>query len=301
MHKLQKALPVSSLIWAAIVTAIVLALAASAKAQEGEATSSITGNPAAREVRPVPPRPQPMPRASSTRPLERVNERPLPFNASGTRPLEKMPVRNASGTRPMNPGNIEGREAAMKIVEERRAAFEERRAALIENMDARKAAIIEKRALMASSTMARRAVLKEEARERIANRAGNLAEVVGNAIGRLESMSAKLRDHAVKFEERSIDVTDTKEILDEVDRLLVSAKETLDGIDTNISYATQSETPKEDWTDAKEQFIAVRTILTEVRELLREAVASLKASGKSEAPKPESVSSTTTEVMPANQ
>lgn len=319
MHKLQKSLPVSSLVWAGIVTAIVLALAASARAQEEDQNQAAVNEPAISEVRPVPVRPQLMPRATTTRPLplERVNQRPMPMNASGTRPMDRVPFgnasgtrpmnrmnegfpfNNASGTRPMNVGNAEGREAAMKIMAERKAAFEERRATLIENMDARRATIAEKRALMASSTLAKRAVLKEEAQTRIADRAGKLAEVVGNAITHLENMSARLRAHATKVEERGVDVSEVMEILDEVNRLLVSAKETLTGVDTNISYATMSETPKEDWTDAKEQFMAVRAILTEARGLLQEALTALKASIKGR--EPETTPEPTAEVMPANQ
>lgn len=303
MHKLHKSLPISSLVWATIVTAIVLALATSARAEENDANTTAVDDPAPRQVRPVPQRPQLMPRATSTRPLERVNERPVPFNASGTRPMDRIndrvPFGNASGTRPVNIGNPANREAAMKIVAERRAAFEERRATLVEDMNTRRAAIAEKRASIASSTMERRAALKEEVQTRIANRAGNLTEVVSNAIGRLENMSARLREHAGKIAERSVNVNEVIAILDEVDRLLVSAKETLDGVDINISYATTSETPKEDWTDAKEQFTAVRAILTEARELLQEALTALKASVKDREPeaKPES----TAEVMPANQ
>ena len=302
MHKLHKALPVSSLVWAAIVTAIVLALAASAKAQEEDANTTATDEPAIGQVRPVPARPQLMPRATSSRPLplDRVRERPVPFNASGTRPIDRIndrvPFGNASGTRPMNIGNPANREAAMKIVAERRAAFEERRATLIENMGTRRTAIAEKRALMASSTMERRAALKEEVQTRIANRAGKLTEVVGNAITHLETMSARLRDHAKKLEGRSVDVSEVMDILDEADRLLISAKEALEGVDTNISYATLSEKPVEDWTDAKEQFMAVRTILTEVRELLREALQALKASVRESEPE-----EPTTEVTPDNQ
>lgn len=299
MHKLNKSLPVSSLVWAAIVTAIVLALAASAKAEEDTNATNVDDSSIS-EVRPVPARPEVMPRATSSRPvpLQRVNERAMPFNASGTPPIERANPNaaflNASSTRPAN------REAAMQLVAERMAAFEERRATLIENMEARRATIAEKRALMASSTLARRAALKEEVQARISDRAGKLTDMVGNAITRLETMSARLRDHAKKLEERSVDVSDTLAILDEVDRLLVSAKEALDGVDTNISYATLSEKPKEDWSDAKEQFMEVRAILTEVRELLREAVASLKGS----APKPDfsanEASTSTTEVTSAN-
>lgn len=324
MHKLNKSLPVSSLVWAAIVTAIVLALAASAKAEE-DTNATVVDDSSINQVRPVPARPQVMPRATTTRPapLERVNQRPTPFNAtntrpidranpnagflhaSGTRPMDRVnpnaPFLNASGTRPANIGNPANREAAMKMIAERKAAFEERRATLIENMEARKATIAEKRALMASSTMARRAALKEEVQARISDRASKLTDMVGNAIARLETMSARLRDHALKFEERSVDVSEVMAILDEVDRLLVSAKEALAGVDTNISYATLSENPQEDWGDAKEQFSAVRAILTEVRELLREALATLKEAVKNNEPEAEEASEPTTEVTPANQ
>lgn len=291
MHKLNKSLPVSSLVWAAIVTAIVLALAASAKAQETEENATTANDPEVGDIRPVPARPQLAPRATSSR--------PAPFmNASGTRPIERANPNaafiNASGTRPFDAGN---REEAMKIIAERRAAFEERRAALMENMEARKAEIVEKRALMASSTIARRSALREEAQERIANRAGKLAEVVGNAITRLEGMSARLRDHAEKLEDNSIDTSEVIDLLDEVDRLLVAAKEALEGVDTNISYATLSEKPQEDWIDAKEQFLEVRKILTDARELLREALLALKELARGKAPE---VGTSTTDVAPAN-
>lgn len=304
MHKLNKSLPVSSLVWAAIVTAIVLALAASAKAEEDTNATTTVDDSSINEVRPVPARPQVMPRPTSTRPaaLERVSERAMPFNATGTRPIDRANPNaafiNASGTRPINAGN---REAAAKMVAERMAAFEERRATLIENMEARRATIAEKRALMASSTMARRAALREEVQARISDRASKLTDMVGNAITRLETMSARLRDHAEKLEERSVDTSEIVAILDEADRLLISAKEALDGVDTNISYATLSEKPQEDWSDAKEQFMAVRTILDEVRGLLREAVSALKEAVKNAAPEVAAENETTTEVTPANQ
>lgn len=161
------------------------------------------------------------------------------------------------------------------------AAFEERRAAIMKELEARRASLAEKRSLIASSTLARRAVLKEEVQKRVIDRAGGLKTAAEKAIANLESMIARLREHAGKFAARSVNVSDTLATLDKAEELLGTAKDALNGIDTNVSYATISETPKEDWADAKEQFMSVRDILKEVRALLTDAVSSLKASAPS--------------------
>lgn len=256
MHKLQKSFPLSSLVWAAIVTAIVLALAASANAQEEAATTNIA--PAPNEIRPLP--------AAA----------PLKANASLPSPAKRMNmvgVENATGTKPLPP---ELPAAASSMAAERLQAFEERRSVLMEKLEERREALAEKRALIASSTTARRALLKEEAQKRVIDRAGRLAGVMEGAIDRLTSMSARLRDHADKLAAESVDTTATIAILDEADRLLITAKEALEGVDTNVSYAASSASPQEDWSDAKEQFMEVRSVLEEVRQLLREALTSLK-------------------------
>jgi hypothetical protein len=162
-------------------------------------------------------------------------------------------------------------------MDDRLKAFEDRRLMLNENLEARKADIAGKRAAMASSTMARRAVLKEEAQTRIVDRSNKLTEVVRGAITRLEEMSSRLRAHATKLQAESNDMSAVIALLDEVDRQLFAAQEALEGVGTNITYATLSDKPTEDWSDAKEQFMEVHTILNEVRELIREALGSLKA------------------------
>lgn len=257
MQKLQKSFPVSSLIWAAIVTAIVLALAASANAQEESASAS---EPTTDNVRPLPRTAPLMPKATSSVP--RNIDRPLTANASGTPPIMNATLR---------------RETASGMAAEKMAELEQRRATIMEEVEARRASLTEKRALIASSTVARRAILKEEVQKRIVDRASGLTTAVLKAITNLEGMVDRLRAHAEKLSENSVDVSAALALLDEADQLLASAKETLEGVDTNISYATLSETPQADWSDAKEQFAAVRSILTDVRELLREALASLKA------------------------
>lgn len=264
MQKLHKSFPISSLIWAAIVTAIVLALAASASAQE---ETSSANNPTTDNVRPLPRTAPLMPRATSSAPriINKSEERPVRENASGTPSM-------------MNAEMSARREAASSLVADRMAAMEERRAAIMEEAEARRASLMERRAFMASSTIEKRALLREEVQKRIVDRASGLTTAVNRAITNLEAMVDRLRAHADKLSENSVDVTDTLALLDQADQLLASAKETLEGIDTNISYAAVSETPQKDWADAKEQFAAVRSILTDVRELLREALASLKAS-----------------------
>lgn len=274
MQKLQKAVPVSSLVWAAIVTAIVLAIAASASAQEDPAT---TVGPTPEMVRPLPKTVPLMPKATSTAPrmIQRPEERPMSTNATGTRPLNSADI-------------AARREAATNAISDRMSVFEERRAQLMEEAEARRSTLMEKRALIASSTLAKRATLKEEAQKRIIERASGLTSVAERAIANLEAMIVRLREHADKFAAQSIDVSETLATLDEAEKLLESAKVALEGIDTNVSYATMSETPKEDWTDAKEQFMSVRDILQEVRELLAEAVSSLRSS----APRPSTESTT---------
>lgn len=267
IQKLQKAVPVSSLVWAAIVTAIVLAIAASASAQEDPAASE----PVPETVRPLPKTVPLMPRATSTAPrmIQRPEERPMPTNATGTRPLNSADV-------------AARREAVTNAISDRMSAFEERRTQLMEEAEARRSTIMEKRALIASSTLAKRAALREETQKRVIERASGLTSVAERAIANLEAMIVRLRAHADKFAAQSVDVSGTLATLDEAEKLLESAKVALEGIDTNVSYATMSETPKEDWTDAKEQFMSVRDILQEVRELLAEAVSSLRSS----APRP---------------
>lgn len=264
MQKLQKAIPLSSLIWAAIVTAIVLALAASANAQEDNTSGSV---PTIDNIRPLPKTAPLMPRATSSVPR------------TIDKPMERPTVTNASGTRSMITPDVSAkREAAVGLMAEKMATFEERRVALMEEVEVRRASLTEKRVMIASSTLAKRAVLKQEVQKRVVERAGGLTTAVEKAITDLEGMIVRLREHANKFAAKSVDVSDTLATLNEAEKLLQSAKEALKDIGTNVSYATLSETPKEDWADAKDQFMSVRDILQEVRALLAEAVASLKAS-----------------------
>lgn len=236
MDKLQRSFSVSSLVWAALVTAIVLTLAASANAQSDE--RAITDDPA----RPV------------LTPLQ-VQERTVPD--------EPRTIIDTA------PSDID-RGAGMS------AQPDDRRAAVLNEIESRRAAIETKRAELASQGAARVSALREETRVRVASQTSRLTNVLELGINRLQSASNRLRQRANELRDRGVDVSAAVSTLNEADRLLSSAKDALYGIDVNVSYATLSETPREDWQSAREQFLAVTRLLTEARTLLGQAINELR-------------------------
>lgn len=153
-----------------------------------------------------------------------------------------------------------------------RADFSARRGQIAAEVAARQAAIAEKRAVLASSTIARQGALRVEAQQRVLGQANGLVTALNNAILRLETITNRLKERAHRLGETSY----TLSLLYEADQSLAATKEAMVGIETNISFATTSNTPMEDFKEAREQFLQVRTLLTDVRNILKEALTSLK-------------------------
>lgn len=158
----------------------------------------------------------------------------------------------------------------------RKEAMEVKRAEFAEKLADRKIDLAEKRALLASSTALRRAALADTAQDRVRNIADRLTGVLDNAIQKLSQFSVRLRDRAEQLEDRKVDTAEVIFLLDEVDRLIATAKSSIDDIDTNIEFTVTSDQPREDWQDAKAQFQESQSILREAHQFLREAVEVLK-------------------------
>ena len=151
-----------------------------------------------------------------------------------------------------------------------------RRADVLSEIQNRRTAIENKRVELAERTETRVAALKEEAQSRIINQSSRLTGVLELAISRLQTTSTRLRVHATNLSGRGIDTTTAITMLDEVDQIIGTATEALEGIEVNVSYAARSETPREDWQEAREQFVSVTRILGEARGLLGQVISELR-------------------------
>lgn len=245
MYKLLKPFSVSSVLWAALVTALVLLIAASANAQtaENEVTTDRT------EQRP---------------PLPPV---PLPNNAS----IERGAIRDNVASSSARVSEVRDRMTEMS--EERKAIFEER-AALIE---ARKASLEEKRQMLENASSSRRARLSEEAQSRAQNGMARVSSVLSSAISKSRDFADRLSSKAESLEARGLDMESAKAMISDANEYLDQAEEALQGIDINTEYAVTSDRPIEYWQDVREQFAIVRGLIKQAHESLRGAVGEIKA------------------------
>lgn len=259
MYKQQKFLNVSSTIWALIVTAIVLLIAASANAQttDGENVESVQPINDMGDIAPLPER-RPTNDATTTDGSQpQLNSLPV---TSELRPFSTSTERSATTTA----NNASDPTAAM--IQERRAAIA-----------ARQAALQEKRVALQNTTSAREAVLEEALRNRITSGASQLAVVLNRAIVTQKSINVRLQAKAAELQERGHDTTAVLTNLSHADELLTLAEEALAGIETNARYAAGSDTPRDDWTSVREQVAEVRELLREAREMIRNALSMLRA------------------------
>lgn len=245
MYKLLKPFSISSVLWAAAVTALVLLIAASANAQT-------TRNEPVRDNAEQKPPQQP---------------EPLPNNA----PSDRGAIRdNIAST---SPRMMEVKDRMVEASEERKAMFEEKKALI----DARKASLEEKRQMLENASSSRKARLSEAVQIKAQNGMARVAGVLSSAISKSRDFADRLLAKAESLEARGLDMSNAKTIIDTADRYLDQAKEALQGIDINTEYAITSDRPIEHWQDVREQFAIVRGLLKSAHENLRAAASEMKA------------------------
>lgn len=242
MYRQSKPFNLSSLIVSLSITALVIGLASSAKAQEPGVLNT-----------------------------------PIPRRANVDVPREVTPSADRASVLQEKQIQINERQEVSNTA---MIDWAERRNALASSTAERRTILAEKRAIIASSTIERRAALGENVQERIRNTAGNLVKVLNNTISKMSQFSNRLREKAVQLSDRGVDTTEVLSTLSEVDRLITAAEAAIVDINVNIEYTVTSANPKEDWQDAKTQFQEVRSALKDIHDLLRTVVSELKTAVK---------------------
>lgn len=262
MHKQQSPISVSSTVWALLVTAIVLLVAASASAQT-EDTISIdpVSDNGVNQVEPVPPSnlpPAPMPDPDPATSTPGDKAVPLPLNtirearpASSNRDSIQAFSRSASST-------TDRMQAWREAVANRKATLEEKRLAL-QN---------------ASST--REARLKERTQANVTIGANRITTVLNSAIAKSNDINARLAVKAEELEARGVDMSAVNTLVAEATELLRLAAAALEGISINTEYAVTSDDPLADWEAVRQQFSEVRDLIKQAHEVMREASAIIK-------------------------
>ena len=158
--KLSKPLSASSLVWALLVTAVVLLIASGANAQEEMATSSIPAVPPIEEMPPIPDARNMTATATAT--LTTTTSLPMP-------PVPAVDTRS-----------------------QRAAALEER----LSDIQERRAAIEAKRTALQSASSTRRALLPEAAKQRALNGMARVGSVLSTSISKSRDFATRLEARA---------------------------------------------------------------------------------------------------------
>lgn len=261
MHKQQSPISVSSTVWALLVTAVVLLVAASASAQTDDIISIDPVSDNLNQVEPVPPSnlpPAPMPDPDLATSTRADREAPLPLNtirearpAGSNRDSIQAFSRNASST-------TDRMQAWREAVANRKATLEEKRLAL------------------QNASTTREARLKERTQANVTVGANRITAVLNNAIAKSTDINARLAVKAEELEARGVDMSEVNTLVAEATELLRLAAAALEGITINTEYAVTSDDPLADWESVREQFSEVRDLIKQAHEVMREASSIIK-------------------------
>ena len=262
MHKQQSPISVSSTVWALLVTAIVLLVAASASAQTEDTISIDPVSDNLNQVEPVPPSnlpsapmPDPDP-ATSTRGNGVVA--PLPLNTI-------REARPASSNR----DSIQAFSRSASSTTDRMQTWRE----AVAN---RKATLEEKRLALQNASTTREARLKERTQANVTIGANRITAVLNNAIVKSNDINARPAVKAEELEARGVDMSAVNTLVAEATELLRLAAAALEGITINTEYAVTSDDPLADWEAVRQQFSEVRDLIKQAHEVMREASAIIK-------------------------
>jgi len=263
MHKQQSPISVSSTVWALLVTAIVLLIAASASAQTDDIISidPVSDNevnqvePAMPEV--LPPAPMPDPDPATSTPGDKAV--PLPLNTI-------REARPASSNR----DSIQAFSRSASSTTDRMQAWRE-------SVANRKAALEQKRLALENASTTREARLGERARANVTVAANRIVAVLNNAIAKSTNINERLAGKAKELEARGADMSVVNALIADATELLRLAMEALGGITINTEYAVTSDDPLADWEAVRKQLSEVRDLIKQAHEVMREASAIIKS------------------------
>lgn len=256
MYKLLKPLSVSSLIWALLVTAIVLFVAAGANAQ---APDEMTASDSEGSANSLPSQMPPIPAVRTQVEARTPATEPLP-------PRDTVASSTTNNTAPNARGEAGQTGMRTEAINQRLADIETRRAA-----------IEEKRQSLQNASTTRQARLSEATQERALNGMTRVNSVLITAINKTRDFADRLISRAEDLEARGLDTKAAVDFINQADQQLNLAEQALRDIDINAEYALTSDQPRTDWQDVREQFGSVRTALKSAHELLRSATSELKA------------------------
>ncbi|MCB9818796.1 hypothetical protein H6788_01295 [Candidatus Nomurabacteria bacterium] len=259
MHKQQSPISVSSTVWALLVTAVVLLVAASASAQTDDAVADDSVPVSdVNQVDPAPPANIPPARMRDPATTNRVNGvAPLPSNA-----MREVRPANSNGTLmdalPTNASTTNRIHAWHEAVTSRKARLEEKRIAL------------------QNASTTRQARLGDAVRSNVTVGASRITTVLSNAIAKSISINERLASKAGELEARGNDMSAVNTLVSEANELLRLAMEALEGITINTEYAVTSDNPLADWEAVRQQFSEVRDLIKSAHEVMREATTIIK-------------------------
>lgn len=240
MYKQQKPLTLSSGLIALVLTAIVLAIASSANAQQEDAAT--TSGPRAPERR------------------AEVESQIMTLQAAAT----SSAFSSVSSTL-----------AATTTAE---ATWAEKRAAWQEVLNQRQAELARKRAELASTTAPRHSILSQRAITAITESSSRIAQQVSESILRLRNASEGMRGQVEDLRHRGLSVDSIVADIDQAGDLLAAAEQTLQGIDIDMAYALTSADPRAEWQNTKATLRLVNNAVQEASVLLLQGAAKMRVS-----------------------
>ena len=163
----------------------------------------------------------------------------------------------------------ERKENAEEKQAERAQAVEERKASTSAAREAKQEERVEKKA-------ERKAALQARTQERITNLAANVSNRMEAAIARIRQIINRMETRAESLSERGVDTYAAEAELRVASAHLDDAENSLSGIDSLVTDALSSESPREAWAPAREIFQSAKASIKASHQSLRNTIALLK-------------------------